>query len=58
MSSNFLQPLYSMYCTYNVYNFTLKKKAIVFPAPSRDITKQTLPGRELLNYSLPQGEFG
>jgi hypothetical protein len=27
------------------------KKVIVFPVPSRDVTNQTLPGREFLNYS-------
>jgi hypothetical protein len=26
------------------------KKVIVFPAPSLDVTNQTLPGRELLNF--------
>jgi hypothetical protein len=26
---------------------------IVFPVPSRDVTSQTLAGRELLNYSRP-----
>jgi hypothetical protein len=29
------------------------KKIIVFPVPSWDVTNQTLPGRELLNYSRP-----
>ncbi len=29
------------------------KKIIVFPVPSRDVAHQTLPSRELLNYSLP-----
>jgi hypothetical protein len=29
------------------------KNVIVFPVPNRDVTKQTLPGRELLNYSRP-----
>jgi hypothetical protein len=30
-----------------------KKKFLVFPVPSRDVTNQTPPGRELLNYSQP-----
>jgi hypothetical protein len=30
-----------------------KKKVSGFPVPSRDVTDQTLPGRELLNYSRP-----
>ncbi len=30
-----------------------KKKVIGFPVPSRDVTYQTLPGQELLNYSRP-----
>ncbi len=30
------------------------KKVIVFPVPSRAVTNQALPGRELLNYSLPE----
>jgi hypothetical protein len=29
------------------------KKVIVFSVPSRDVTNQTIPGRELLNYSRP-----
>jgi hypothetical protein len=29
------------------------KKVIVFPVPSRDVTNQTFPDQELLNYSLP-----
>jgi|688.fasta_scaffold537622_1 hypothetical protein len=29
------------------------KKVIIFPVPSRDVTNQTLSGRELLNYSWP-----
>ncbi len=29
------------------------KKATGLPVPSRDVTIQTLPGRELLNYSRP-----
>ncbi len=29
------------------------KKFIDFPVPSRDVTDQTLPGRERLNYSRP-----
>ncbi len=29
------------------------KKVIVFPVPSRDVTNETLPGRELLHYSRP-----
>ncbi len=33
------------------------KKVIVFPVLSRDVTNQTLPDRELLNYP-GQGEFG
>jgi hypothetical protein len=32
-----------------------KKKVSDFPVPSRDITYQTLLGRELLNYSRPEG---
>ncbi len=28
------------------------KKVIDFAVPSRNVTNQTLPGRELLNYSL------
>jgi hypothetical protein len=32
------------------------KKVIVFPVPSRDVTNQTLPGREKFNYSRP-GRF-
>ncbi len=32
---------------------TLLIKVIVFPVSSRDVTNQTLPGRELLNYSRP-----
>jgi hypothetical protein len=34
------------------------KKGNVFPVPSRDVTFQTLPGRELLNYFRPGREFG
>jgi hypothetical protein len=35
------------------------KKVIVFPVSSRDVTDQTLPGREYFNYSRPgQGDFG
>jgi hypothetical protein len=34
-----------------------KKKVITFTVLSRDVTNQTLPARELLNYSRP-GEFG
>jgi hypothetical protein len=30
-----------------------KKKVSDFPVPSRDVTNQTLPERELLNYSPP-----
>jgi hypothetical protein len=30
-----------------------KKKVIHFPVPSRDVTDQTLPDREKLNYSRP-----
>ncbi len=41
----------------NLVNFrfetTLWKKVIVFPVHSRDVTNQSLPGRELLNYSRP-----
>jgi hypothetical protein len=33
--------------------YTVKEKSIVFPFPRRDVTNQTLPGRELLNYSRP-----
>jgi hypothetical protein len=33
--------------------YTLLKKVIVFPVPSRDVINQTLPGQELLNYSRP-----
>jgi hypothetical protein len=29
------------------------KKVIVFPVLNRDVTNQTLPGRELLNYYWP-----
>jgi hypothetical protein len=29
------------------------KKVIVFPVPSRDVTHQIIPGRELLNFSRP-----
>ncbi len=28
-------------------------KIIVIPVPSRDVTNQTLPGREFFNYSRP-----
>ena len=28
-------------------------KTIIFPVPSRDVTNQTLPGREKFNYSRP-----
>jgi hypothetical protein len=31
------------------------KKVSGFPVPSRDVTNQTLPGRELLNYSRSRG---
>ncbi len=31
---------------------TLLEKVSSFPVPSRDVTYQTLPGRELFNYSL------
>ncbi len=34
-----------------------EKKFIVFPVPSRDVTNQTLPGQELLNYSQPEFSF-
>jgi hypothetical protein len=30
------------------------KRLAVFPVPSRDVTYQTLPGREYLNYSRPR----
>jgi hypothetical protein len=46
-------------CQWLIY-FTLywclqcKKKVIVFPVPSRDVTNQTLPGLELLKYSRPE----
>jgi hypothetical protein len=30
------------------------KKVSGFPVPSRDVTDQTLPGRELLNFSRPR----
>jgi hypothetical protein len=33
------------------------KKVIVFPVPSRDVNIETLPGRELLNYSLARESF-
>jgi hypothetical protein len=36
---------YHLFRPYNV------KKVIGFPVPSRDITNQTLPGQELLNFS-------
>ncbi len=29
------------------------KKVIVFPVPSGDVTNQSLPGQDLLNYSRP-----
>jgi hypothetical protein len=31
-----------------------KKKGSDFSVPRRDVTDQTLPGRDFLNYSLPQ----
>jgi hypothetical protein len=35
-----------------------KKSFAVFPSPSRDVTYQTLPGRESNNLIIPiQGEF-
>ncbi len=37
---------------------TLYKKIKDFLVPSRDVTNQTLPGREELNYSRPEREFG
>ncbi len=37
----------------HIIPYTLKKRLSVFPVPSRDVTNQTLPGRELLNYSRP-----
>ncbi len=40
-----------------VENYTVKKIVIDFPISSRDVTNQTLPGREKSNYSC-QGEFG
>jgi hypothetical protein len=40
-----------------MYLYTVEK-VIVFPVPSRDVTDQTLPGREN-NLIIPgQGEFG
>ena len=41
------------YCTPEYWDCTVKKVSD-FPVPSRDVTNQTLPGRELLNYSWPQ----
>jgi hypothetical protein len=41
---------YGVMLIYRVYTV---KKVIVFPVPSRDVTNQTLPGWELLNYSRP-----
>ncbi len=37
----------SLVCAYTV------KKFLIFPVPRRDVTNQTLPGRELLHYSWP-----
>ncbi len=34
-------------------NEQCKKKVIIFPVPILDVAHQTLPGRELLNYSRP-----
>ncbi len=34
-------------------SYTLKKKVDDFPVPSRDVTNQTVSGREKLNYSRP-----
>jgi hypothetical protein len=38
-----------------IYNFIIYtvKKVSHFPVPSRDVTDQTLPGREKLIYSRP-----
>ncbi len=40
-------------CVVNLM-LTLEKKVSGFPVPSRDVTYQTLPGRELLSYSRPR----
>ncbi len=40
-----------------MHSFYTVKKVINFPVLRRDVTNQTLPGRESLNYSRP-GEFG
>ena len=40
-------------CWYGVYLLHCKKEYCV-PALSRDVVNQTLPGRELLNYSRPE----
>ncbi len=36
-----------------VFSYTVKK-VIDFPVPSRDVTDQTLSGREFFNYSLSE----
>jgi hypothetical protein len=37
---------YGVMLIYRVYTVKKLKKVIVFPVPSRDVTNQTLPGRE------------
>jgi hypothetical protein len=34
-----------------ILTYTVNKKVCNFPVPSRDVTDETLPGREKLNYS-------
>jgi hypothetical protein len=58
--SSFSRPCFSLHIFYNyghwghiVYNYTLKKD-YRFPVLSRDVTYQTLPGREKLKYSHPE----
>ncbi len=34
-------------------NYKKRKKVLVFPVPSWDVTNKTPPGRELLNYTQP-----
>ncbi len=48
--------LFSSFCIPFASHLHCKKKVFV-PLPSRDVTNQTLPGREYFIFSRPQGEI-